>query len=378
MSTRTISASDREAAANVWRAIERVNGSGGVACSWVWTNAWLEHYGDVVPHRFVVGVLDGRDVGVVLVTEAPERFPPVVGVREAHIGTAGEPRGEGVFVERNRLLVAAARRDAFAAALLRHVDRDPRWDRLVIPGLQPEDAESFRRASPRVVFEAHESPIADLALANGGDPLQLLASRPRRRARRALDGLAPLRVEWAQTPEQAHEIMDELIELHQERWTASGEPGAFASARFVGFHRALIDRLEMGRDVMLVRVSGPDGTLGCLYGPVEDGEVLFYQSGLRRLADNKLNVGLAVHVSAMRACVEHGMLAYDFLAPSMRYKEELSTRSGSLVWASVERARPRTHLNRAVRRVRAWQAERRTQADAARSTGGRPPPVPAP
>lgn len=353
LSTRTIAATDRAAAGRVWSTIEQELPAVAVACSWVWTETWLAHYGDVVPHRFVVGVADGRDVAIALLTESPQRLPRLIGARQAHLGTAGEPPGEGVFVERNRLLVADARRDGFAAALIEHVHRDRRWDRLVLPGLHPVDAEAFQRACPKLVLDTQESPLAELALAVGGDPLELLAAGPRRRVRRALKGLGPLTTEWAQTRTEGHDIMDELVELHQRRWTAEDESGAFASARFSAFHRALIDRLEPGRGVVLVRVRSAGETLGCVYGQVEGGDVLFYQSGLRRLEDNKLNVGLAVHACAMRACAEHGMGTYDFLAPATRYKRDLSTRSGTLMWGSLERSRPRLHVYRTLRRLRA-------------------------
>lgn len=357
MLTRRIASTDRTAAAGAWMDVERRTGSLAVSCSWAWTETWLSSYGDVVPHRFVVGVSAGVDVAIALVTESAARYPAVVGARLAHIGTAGEPRRQGVFVERNRLLVADEHRGAFAAALLADVERDRRWDRLMIPGLHADDAEALRRARPDLTLDRRESPIADLGQGGAGDPLEALAAGPRRRARRALKDLAPLQTEWAQTPEHGHAIMDELIELHQSRWIAAGEPGSFASERFVAFHRALVDRLHPGRGVMLVRVRREGETVGCVYGQIEDAEVLFYQSGLRRYEDNKINVGAAVHVSAMRACAEHGIRAYDFLAPSMRYKLDLSTRANTLVWASLDRRRPRTRLDLALRDFKARRAE---------------------
>ncbi len=314
------------------------------------------HFGDVVPHRFVVGVVGGEDRAIALVTESAGHRPRLVGPREAHVGTAGEPREESVYVERNRLLVSEPDRDAFAAALLANLCRDRRWDRLVIPGLHVRDADAFKRADPRFVFVAEESPVAELHLDGADDPLQALSAKPRRRVRRSLDGLAPLETEWARTAPHAHDIIDELIELHQRRWTEVGEPGAFAGARFAAFHRALIDRLGPGRGVVLVRVRREGETVGCVYGQVEDGEVLFYQSGLRRNADNKLNVGLAVHMCAMRACAEHGLSAYDFLAPASRYKRDLSTRTNTLIWASLERDRPRMRVAAALRAVRSRRA----------------------
>ncbi len=364
LQTRRIAAGARAEAARVWLAVEAQAGSVAVSCSWAWTSTWLAHYGDVVRHRFVVASAEGRDVGVALVTESAGRYPRLVGARQAHIGTAGEPRGETIYVERNALLVDDEHRHAFAVALLADVKRDGRWDRLVVPGLRLLDAEAFRRAGPGIVLRVEDSPVTELARAEGGDPLGLLPSRPRRRVRRALDGLAPLTTEWAQTPEQGHDVMDELVDLHQRRWAAAGEPGKFASRRFAGFHRELIDRLGPGRGVMLVRVRRKGETVGCVYGHIEGRDVLFYQSGLKRFEDNKLNVGLAVHMCAMRACVDHGIEAYDFLAPATRYKLDLSTGTQKLAWVTLERSRPRVRLDRSLRALKARRAPG-ARADAA-------------
>lgn len=363
--SRNIPASRRSAARDAWLSLEGRARAVPLACSWAWTETWLRHYGDVVPHRFVVGVVDGDDRGIALVTESVGRRPARVGPRQAHVGTIGEPQGESVYVERNGLLVVAeGDRAPFAAAVLANVRNDPRWDRLAIAGLNVADAEAFKAADPAFVLVAEESPVAELALATGGDPLELLSSTTRRRARRALKGLGPLETEWADTPAHAHDIMDELIEIHQRRWTTAGEPGAFAGPRFTRFHRALIDRLGPGQGVVLARVRRADETLGCIYGLVEGRDVLFYQSGLRRHPDNKLNVGFVVHACVMGACLEHDFDAYDFLAPATRYKHDLSTRANTAVWATLERDRPRMYAARALRGLRGYR--RRAESATAR------------
>src|SRR4051794_24636800 len=100
-----IGPSDRASAAEIWTALERRLESEALTCSWDWTEVWLQHYGDVVPHRFAVGQSrDGRPYGVALVCRGHRRRGPFP-VRSVHLGTAGEPPGEGVYVEYNRILV---------------------------------------------------------------------------------------------------------------------------------------------------------------------------------------------------------------------------------------------------------------------------------
>jgi CelD/BcsL family acetyltransferase involved in cellulose biosynthesis len=330
---------ERAVAAEHWTALERTVEQPALSCSWAWTETWLAHYGDVVPHRFLVGSADGEPCGIALVTEAPRR---PLRPRTLHLGTAGEPPSSSVYVERNALLVAPADRAAFATALLDRLTADGGWDRLRFNGLRAEDAEALLAGRADVTRDEQESPIADLTA--GEDVVDALSGSRRQRVRRALRGFGDVDAEWAQTPAQAGEILDELIALHQARWSAEGAPGAFASERFTAFHRALIERLLPEGRIALLRVRRGAEVVGCLYGFVEDGRLLFYQSGLRRYEDNRLKAGVVAHVAFMRACREHGLTAYDFLAPAARYKQELATRAEPLVWAELIRPSWRTRL----------------------------------
>lgn len=337
----------------MWQELEARNGS-NLACSWDWTGTWLEHYGDVVPHRFVVAEKQGDPRGIALVTEQVGRGP--LRPRAIHIGTAGEPPGTSVFVERNGLLACAANRDAFGAALMTELHRDPSWDRLELDGFCPRDADGLLAGRQLAALRVDECPVAHLGGQVDGDlPAWLPASR-RKRISRALRQFGQLECEWAETSAMAHAILDELITLHAARWHADGQTGAFASPRFTAFHRALVDRLLPSGRAVLFRVRRSGDTIGCLYGFVEGERLLFYQSGLRQYDDNRLRPGIAVHVLCMRACRERGLREYDFLAPASRYKRELSTRTDTLVWATLERPGMRVRLERGarhlVRRVR--------------------------
>jgi len=342
-----LAGAERDAARDRWTALEQAVERPALSCSWAWTETWLAHYGDVVPHRFLLGSADGEPRGIALLTQAPRR---PLRPRTLHLGTAGEPPGSSVYVERNALLTAADDRPAFATALLDHLLAEGGWDRMRFDGMRAEDADALLQGRAGVTREQQESPVADLTA--GDDVVDALSSSRRQRVRRALRGFGDVDAEWAETPEQARAILDELIALHQARWTAEGAPGAFASDRFTAFHRALVERLLPEGRVALLRVHRGGQVVGCLYGLVEDGRLLFYQSGLRRYEDNRLKTGVVAHVAFMRACRDRGLTVYDFLAPAVRYKEELSTRAERLVWAELARPGWRNRLSSAARNVR--------------------------
>ena len=332
-------ASDRASAERIWTALEASLKRDALACSWVWTGTWLEHYGDLVPHRFAVGAAHGAPCGIALVTAGVDRRRGPFRVRSRHLGTAGEPPADSAYVEYNRILVEDQRRQAFSRALLAELARDPVWHELTLDGFAPEEAEPLLAVEPGLVARRELCRIIDLRAADrtGGDVLDTLSSRMRKQMRRSLRGLDALESDWAETPEQALEIFDELVRLHQAQWVRAGQPGVFASHRFTAFHRALVPRLAARRAVILFRIRSPGGTIACEYGFIERGRALAYQSGRAIHPDRQVRLGLVSDVVCSQACYDHGLREYDFLAGDSIHKRQLATGQRELVWATWRR-----------------------------------------
>src|SRR5262249_59597271 len=104
--------------AAIWRRLETTIGC-GLTNSWDWVESWLAQFGKTVPHRFAVATGSGGVRGIALLTSGVGQTRGPVPVRTLHLGTAGEPPEDTIWVEYNRLLVAPRDRPSFAAALLR-------------------------------------------------------------------------------------------------------------------------------------------------------------------------------------------------------------------------------------------------------------------
>ena len=162
----------------------------------------------------------------------------------------------------------------------------------------------------------------------------------------------PYETEWAEDVDSALRIFERLVELHQERWIARGEPGAFASKRFRAFHRALIERwLPQGRAVVFGVRQG-DEIVAALYGFVMGDTLQNYQGGFRAFDSNKVRPGYAAHLLVAEAARERKLTSYEYLAGDHRYKTELSTGERTLVWAQLARRRPRAIAINTARRAK--------------------------
>lgn len=202
----------------------------------------------------------------------------------------------------------------------------------------------------------------------GADVASRLRGGARRRARaslRAFAAHAPLAVDWVTDRDGAAVVLDELIALHQARWTAGGAPGMFGPGRFRDLHRDLAPALVADGRAVLFRLRAGDRTVGCLYHLVDGDRLAFYQCGFASFGDNRLRPGLVTHLRCMEEARARGFAVYDLLAGDARYKRELADDLPDRLRLSFRRPRLR---------LRAYDAARsaREQVRARAARGGGP------
>jgi CelD/BcsL family acetyltransferase involved in cellulose biosynthesis len=166
-----------------------------------------------------------------------------------------------------------------------------------------------------------------------------LSSNARQQFRRLLRQVEKedLAFDVASSADEARAFFDELVRLHQQRWTAAGESGAFASDRIIGFHRAVIASVAAKNPerILLSRLSEQGRPIAVLYGFAAGGKFDFYQSGVAEAGRGKIgSPGMAAHLLTMRELASRrGVETYDFLAGQSTYKDRLATGAGELIRA---------------------------------------------
>jgi len=329
----------------LWQKLEATNTCYFLSCG------WIEHWLAALPrsHAPVLAVFRDGDAAVAAGMFGRRRVVRhhVVPSRAWFLHATGDPRFDEVCVEHNGLVGARIPLAALVAAL------PDGWDELVLPATDREAfgvpmAEGVRVHVDREVA----SPFVDLRRVReaAGGYLGLLGPPTRAQIRRARRALGELAVEIASDTPHALDIFGELVELHQQAWTARGEPGAFADTWFRDFHRTLIEHRP--DDVELVRVRAGGRTVGCLYNFVYRGRVLFYQSGLAHFDDPHIKPGLVAHAAAIANAAARGDDIYDFLGGDGRYKHQLATAQTLLRWIRVQQPRVRFAVED---RLREWK-----------------------
>jgi CelD/BcsL family acetyltransferase involved in cellulose biosynthesis len=224
------------------------------------------------------------------------------------------------------------------------------WDYLEFLDL-PADSPLLHDPEAKLV-QRGSCPVAELG--QGFDTyLTRLSAKTRQHARqylRAADRSGAV-LELA-TETDTDLFFDDLVRLHQERWTAEGKPGCFAAPRFAEFHRGLARAwVPVGRAV-LARLSHEGQVYAVLYGFITGSKFDFYQSGITRTDSHALvSPGTTANLLLMRALTVRGVAEYDFLRGSSSYKERLATRSNPLAGIRIWRPTFRSAVHHSIRLV---------------------------
>jgi len=342
----------RSQALAIWRVLEAELGDVPLMASRDWTETWLQHYGDLVPHRFVTLQADSRHVGVALLTQGVDERQQWCSERVWHLGTAGEPDRDSVVVEYNGLVCTAEHRHLFLQEILAALHGESDWDALQIDGFVAADlppwmaAGSGWRHDVRLARWINLNAVRD----SGRELMAFFGDSTRKGIRQNVRKLGELRFEWSENVEHAHHIFDDLIQLHQARWTADGQPGCYASRRFTDFHRDLIDRLVPQERLALARIATSDRVLCCSQLIIDRQRALVYQGG--RVPDEIGSPGLVIDFLCMQECLARGYAAFDFMAGDSIHKQRLTTETTPLSWSTWRRPRWKYRAIEALKQAR--------------------------
>ncbi len=334
-----------------WKQLENKLQPVPLMCSSEWTQKWLEAYGDVVPYRFLIGKKNEEIKGICLLTEGVGHKTGPFKIRSLHLGTAGERDSESVCVEYNDILVEPEFRSEFINEILGNIFEDSSWDEFCLDGFSEKSISDFLNSSDHFQKREVASYYYDFSKAGDEETISQFGYSTRKNLRKNFKKYGEIKTEWAETIEQAESIYADLIRLHQDRWTASGETGSYASTRFTEFHRDLIKLWTKEGKIGLLRVSDEEGVIGCVQLFVDRNRALVYQGG-QVVEKSKRSPGVVTDYYCMEECRKRGLAAYDFLGGDSHHKQKLTTDSATLVWAKLRRPRLKYYITDVARKIR--------------------------
>ncbi len=327
--------SSRVEAMRLWSELEARLSNRRLMCSAVWTDTWLTHFGSQIPHRFAVARRGEIPCGIALLTSGIGQHAGPFPLKTWHVGTAGEPDADSVCVEYNTLLVSEADRHDFADALRRWTFAQSECDEFRMDGFTDHDLNRLLSSESPAFIQRKLSRYFDLKMTRdeGVDPITRLSYNTRATIRRSIRLLGQPQGEWIDTLPRAESAFLEMVELHQARWQAAGEPGSYASNRFHSFHLDLMHRLVPRGQMKMFRVASGERLIGGLQLLIDDNRVLVYQAGWAECAGNT-SPGVLIDYLCLAESQRRGYDAFDLLAGDSVHKQRLTTHANELVWAT--------------------------------------------
>src|SRR5712692_10442904 len=340
-----------------WRELE-ARSSRSFFLSWTWIGAWLETCG-AKPITLAVNC-QGRCVGLGLLVRGSRLQ---LGFRRPtlFLHETGEPAKDVAMIEDNGFLVERGFEKAVTRAALHHAHQADDAE-IVVGGVPDWLTDEAREAGwcDRVVV-TQPCPYRVLDPSNGDDLAQL--SRNTRsqisRSLRFYESHGSLAITPSATLSEARDRLAAMADLHQQRWVAAGQPGAFALPIFEEFHQRVLARGFAAGEADVLRITAGAHEIGYLYNFYCDNEVYAYQNGFHFADDQRLKPGLVSHLLAFAHYRRGGATRYRFLAGNSRYKRSLSTGSYDLHWLVLERDDWRRQVESLARRLRARVAAAR-------------------
>jgi CelD/BcsL family acetyltransferase involved in cellulose biosynthesis len=324
-----------------WDALYAASPYASPPLDFAWLRGWWRIYGPTYGTgglQIVTAWRGTRLVGVLPLYESRQGGSPL-GARQLRFLSTGEAESEETCPDYLNTLCLDSEEEDCVDAVWNCVERLA-WDHLELLDL-PEESPFLRSRAfpgPARTYPRGTCPVADLA---GGFEayLRRLSSNSRQQARRLLREGERAGATFEIVPaDQASGAFDDLVRLHQDRWTAEGKPGVFAASRFTTFHRELVREWLPGGRAILARLSLGGDPLAVLYGFVTGSGFDFYQSGVRRDGTGRLrSPGNLAHLLLIQALAKRGVTTYDFLRGASSYKKRLATRERQLVAVHVWR-----------------------------------------
>jgi len=320
--------------------------------SWPWMSTWWRHYGQCrdgsrsPKSLYVLGVFDpsGRLSGIapwyldqLALKGRTLRFLGSGEVCSEYLTVLADPSAQDQVAE------AVAHWLTEAAQGRNRGDASDGWDLLELTGVDAEDFSIGRLAAElqargNLVHHRPGPPCWRIDLPETWDQYLAMLSKNRRRqlrlAERKLVESGRAVFHLVRRPADLPQAMGILIDLHQRRRQALGEPGCFASPQFTAFHRDVMPQLLQSRQLHLFWIDLDGRPVAAEYFLLGKDATYAYQVGL---APDSLNdsPGKLGNMIGLKYAIASSHKTFDFLRGDEPYKASLRARPRAMVETRV-------------------------------------------
>lgn len=321
-------------------------------------DVWIQTVGRSLDAQLCLFEADGLTYACTLLVKSKSKVGPVP-VTMVHLNCSGEPDEFSLCLEYNDLLCLPGYEEQAVAALLEQLQRSG-CDFAELAGMS--ESQTCQRILQSLAAPAlsnrQNAFVVDLHYfrAKSLDYAQSLSSNCRGAIRRSIKlyeaAYGPVQLASAKDAEEGVRWLEQLMELHQARWEARGERGAFGDPRARYMHRTMVSKLLPKGMVDIVRVTAGEQVIAVLYNFIHRGKVWSYQMGWNPEQDGRMRPGLTADFLTIEHYIRCGHDEYDFLAGDFQYKRSLATTRRALTWYTIPTGTLRSRSLTLARKIR--------------------------
>jgi CelD/BcsL family acetyltransferase involved in cellulose biosynthesis len=337
--THLTSNGDFAALRDEWNALLSTSRSDTICLTWEWLwNWWL-----VFGRDRQLTLLTIRDSSGGLAAIAPFAIRRVahagaLPVRRVELLGTGEPAKDAIWSEYLDVIAKRGLEAPAAAAIAGYLTDQlcSDWDEIHLTNTRDRSlagavGEALNARGFKIA-RIERAPSLFLPLPTDPDAVaELLSPRTRRKLRcylRKLDAAGGIELELCASKTDLASWMEQLVDLHQRRWSVRGQCGVFASADFSSFHQRLAPVLLEQNRLAFYMLNLRGRKVAAVYGFRHGKTVAAYQSGFDLDFDRTISLGLVTYSLCLREAVRTGMTEWDFLRGDEPYKK---------LWPTVSR-----------------------------------------
>ncbi len=308
-----------------------------------WNSLWWRHFGGQSWQRLNILAfeLDGELIGIIPLLAETVRIAGVsAGWRLRFLGS-GSVEGGGPVAEYGPsdyldAIVPERFEVQVLQAFVKYITALPREYSQIYLSDIPEESVLIRHLSQRlqdhsIVASVSPSDICPRIRLPESSDLYVQSRKPevRRRLRQVRVSLEKqFSVGGSLSPHEMDEAIEELIRLHQDRWTSSGYPGVYSDPRFCRFQAAIASAYAKKKWLWLRSLKYNDGIVAVRLGFRFRGRFYDYMSGYDSTREvSRFRPGLALLYVMMDEAIQEQAEWLDLLRGNEPYKFDFSTES---------------------------------------------------
>jgi len=326
--------SDFKALEQQWLQLEQ-SATTSFFLSWKWIGCWLKSIGDDQEIYVVTAQQDKDIVGLGIFVEENIVKHNLIPSKQWYLHRTGKEEKDQIWIENNGFLMSESNKDETHNAIWQHlleykdnvdefivyVAKKAQFDHLNILN------KKHNKINQQIEF-GYKMPLAGLSCLK--DYWSQMSKNTRQQFNRSIKHLekqGDIKFTVIDKHQEQIETLANTKHSHINKWHETSTPSGFENTEFSQFHNSLLKSTHPTASTLMATLTLNNQLMGCLYCFTNEKKVYFYLSCIKPIADNKIKLGLIMHISMIEWLIlqNEKYNEYDFLAGDARYKRSLST-----------------------------------------------------